>query len=479
MTPDSNQPIPSLSTKPLAAALSKEARLGDLKALRAGFQPGFRPRRGLNWFAIGLLYTSFYMCRYNRPIADKLIQDEFHYNQKQIGLIISATTLVYAFGQIVNGLLTDKMGGKRAMLIGAIGTIVANVLFGAASYIGLLWLFVAIWGLNGYVQSFGAPGMVKMNAAWFSKRERGTFAGIFGFMINLGRFGIGKLGPALLGGFTILAMVHVPKLHWRWLFWAPSIICTIAALFMLMVVAETPEQAGYDYVGSRESADDSGTTADYLVVLTKILSNPLIWFTGAAYACTGVVRSSIDNWWPNYIQTVHGISLNSWQCQLLFFAIPFVASCGSLASGVISDRFFHSRRAPVAGALYLVETFIVLVAAQFHGLTAAVVFLSMISLTANSTHSLLGTAQAMDIGGRKMTGFASGVIDSFQYFGSSLAGYALGAAIDQWGWGTYFYFMAPFGVIGAILMFFSPTKPAVRPQTAPRPEDHRLPGRAD
>ena len=78
-------------------------------------------------------------------------------------------------------------------------------------------------------------------------------------------------------------------------------------------------------------------------------------------------------------------------------------------------------------------------------------FLVLISFTANSTHSILGTAAAMDIGGPKMAGFASGVIDSFQYFGGSLAGYFLGMLLDQ-SWDYYFYFMAPFGVIGGLLM---------------------------
>ena len=84
-------------------------------------------------------------------------------------------------------------------------------------------------------------------------------------------------------------------------------------------------------------------------------------------------------------------------------------------------------------------------------LNAAIFFLVLISLTANSTHSILGTAAAMDIGGAKMAGFASGVIDSFQYFGGSLAGYFLGALLDK-SWCNYFYFMAPFGVIGGVLM---------------------------
>lgn len=114
----------------------------------------------------------------------------------------------------------------------------------------------------------------------------------------------------------------------------------------------------------------------------------------------------------------------------------------------------------MAAFLYLLETVIVLAAAQFHSTNMAILFFILISFTANSTHSLLGTAQAMDIGGRKMTGFASGIIDSFQYFGGSLAGYVLGELILKAGWGAYFYFMAPFGVIGAVLMILSPKQPA-------------------
>jgi MFS transporter, OPA family, glycerol-3-phosphate transporter len=452
MTPSQGS-SPSESEMPHATALPKNAPVADYESLsHLTFPPGFRARRGLNWMALGLLYTSFYMCRYNLPLANKAMSDQYGFSKEQMGLLITATTLAYAFGQIINGLLTDKMGGKKAMLLGAAGTIVMNILFGAASFAGMLGLFIAIWGINGYVQSFGAPGMVKINAAWFARRERGTFAGIFGFMINLGRFFINKLGPALLAGFTIFGMIHVGQLHWRWLFWAPSVICAAAAIFMALTVAETPEQAGYDYVGTRESSDDAGTQASLGDVFWTVISNPGIWVTAGAYACTGAVRSSVDYWFPRYMQDVHSLKLDSAQFQWLGFLIPLVASCGSLLSGIISDTLFQSRRAPVAAILYLCETLVILAAAQFHSTNSAITFFVLISFTANSTHSLLGTAAAMDIGGRKMTGFASGMIDSFQYFGSSLSGVVLGALIDKIGWGSYFYYMAPFGVIGAVLM---------------------------
>src|SRR5687768_13989415 len=89
---------------------------------------GFRAARGLNWGFIGLLYTSYYMCRYNFSIANKSISDEFGFSRGDMGLIITVALFAYGCGQIINGLLTDRFGGKKAMLVGAFGTIVMNVL---------------------------------------------------------------------------------------------------------------------------------------------------------------------------------------------------------------------------------------------------------------------------------------------------------------------------------------------------------------
>ena len=70
--------------------------------------PGFRARRGLNWAFVGLLYTSFYMCRYNLSIANSAISGEFGFTKAQMGKIITTALLAYACGQIVNGLLADR-----------------------------------------------------------------------------------------------------------------------------------------------------------------------------------------------------------------------------------------------------------------------------------------------------------------------------------------------------------------------------------
>jgi OPA family glycerol-3-phosphate transporter-like MFS transporter len=420
---------------------------------RPKLPPGYRARRGLNWGVVGLMYTSYYLCRYNFSLANKAIADEFHFSKSDISTIISAQLLAYACGQIINGLLTDRLGGKRAMLIGAIGTVTLNLAFGVASFWGLLWLFVMLRSLDGYAQAFGAPGFIKINAAWFSQTERGTFAGVFGFMINLGRLGIFKLGPALLAGFTLFGLWQIPPLHWRWLFWIPAGIASIVAVVLALVVKDTPEEAGFHKVhGDEADHADIGTRGEIQIVFRQIVSNPVVWIIAGAYACTGAVRQTVDQWFPRYLQEVLHLDPRGAYFQWTAAFIPFVASAGSLISGYVSDHFFQGRRAPVAAWIYALEVGVILLAAQAQSTVAILISFVMISFTANSTHSLLGPAAAMDIGGRKMAGFASGLIDSFQYFGAAIALKALGWMLDK-SWAYYFYYMVPFGVIGGLLMY--------------------------
>ena len=143
------------------------------------YPEGFRARRGLNWAFVGLTYTSYYLCRYNFRFATPGMIAEFGFSKSDITDMLSAWSIAYGTGQLVNGLITDRIGGKAAMLIGALGTIAVNLFFGFGSFVGTFSTFALIWLVNGWFQSFGAPGMIKINAAWFNRSERGTFAGIF------------------------------------------------------------------------------------------------------------------------------------------------------------------------------------------------------------------------------------------------------------------------------------------------------------
>ncbi|HVF70788.1 MAG TPA: MFS transporter [Chthoniobacterales bacterium] len=432
----------------------------------APYPAGFRPRRGLNWFIIGLLYASFYMCRYNFRFATPGMVADLGFTTFQITGMLSAWSIAYGTGQLVNGLLTDRIGGKIAMLIGAAGTILINLIFGFASFAGTFSTFAAIWLMNGYFQSFGAPGMIKMNAAWFRRTERGTFAGIFGFMIQLGQFAINNLAPVILAGFTVGAWV-IAKNDWHWLFRIPPVIVALAAIALAIFVKDTPEEAGYHgLIEPVETGDQVDTSSKTTLreSFTTIFTHPLIWFYAVAYACTGAVRNSSDQLMILYFHDQLKLNLADKPAAVLWTVnlMPLVAVLGSFSAGVISDRFFKGHRSPVAMTLYFIECAVILTAAIViaagmvgptpAGIFIGCMFLVLVALTANSTHAIVGTAAPMDIGGRKMAGFASGVVDSFQYYGTAIALPATGWMIDHYGWGVWYPIMAGFGAIGGVSM---------------------------
>lgn len=422
---------------------------------------------------LGLMYASYYTCRYNIAVVAPNIMDKFGFNNAQFGLINTSRDWAYAVGQFVNGLFTDKLGGKQAMALGAVLTIVLNVLFGVTSFTGsasILLYFCIIRGADGYAQSFGAPGMVKVNTAWFTRAERGRFAGVFGLMIQMGYIAINTFGPWLLTAHICMLFGYkfIIGGRWEWLFFVPPMFVAIVVVFMLLIAKNNPEETGYEIDHDEREAEQDGEHDENIPlvhVLRTILGKPMVWVTACAYFCTGFVRSAQSGWWVAYFDQAWGLDIKTSTLVIITGALlPLCGFVGSISSGYISDTLFKGRRAPVAMGLYAVESIVILLAAILlnspdiasPGLAAFLML--MIALTCNSTHSILGTAAAMDLGGRKMAGFAAGVIDSFQYIGAGIAGHELGRLLDyakantDLGWNAWYFAMLPFSLMGMILM---------------------------
>jgi OPA family glycerol-3-phosphate transporter-like MFS transporter len=433
------------------------------------YPPGFRARRGLNWVVLGAMYASYYMCRYNFRFATPGMVEEFGFSKFQITSMLAWWSVAYGLGQLVNGLLCDRIGGRASMVIGAIGTILINLIYGFASFAGTFSTFALIWLVNGYVQSFGAPGMIKINAAWFNRSERGTFSGIFGFMIQLGQVAINNLAPVLLAGFAIGAWV-VGANQWRWVFRIPPLITAVMAILVAFIPRETPEAAGYLGCIKDDSDTSAGDAASVRVSLKEcfvtIFRHPLVWFYALAYACTGAVRHSSDQLSVLYFTQYLNLDLSQKPTAVIWTLniVPLIAVAGSMISGIVSDKLFGGHRSPVAMGLYFLLSLVLASAAVVMwsgmvgptkaGIFLGCLFLILVSFSVNATHSVVGAAAPMDIGGRRMAGFASGVIDSFQYFSAAIALPATGYLLDKYGWGAWYPTMVLFGVIGGFAMRF-------------------------
>src|SRR6266853_2311555 len=85
----------------------------------------FMIRRFINWFPLGMTYAFLYMGRYNLTVSKNALGNLM--TKEDFGLIFAAGTITYAFSFLINGPLVDKIGGKKGILIAALGAAAAKV----------------------------------------------------------------------------------------------------------------------------------------------------------------------------------------------------------------------------------------------------------------------------------------------------------------------------------------------------------------
>lgn len=414
----------------------------------ASYTPEFRRRRATNWLTLGMTYAVMYFGRYNFSFVNKALSDAYGWSKADVGRIITTAGLVYGLSAIFNGPIADKFGGRRAMLIGACGSVVFNFFFGLGAYLGflgkgpvLLAYFMTIWGMAAYFQSYSALAIVKVNAGWFHIRERGVFSAIFGAMIQAGRALVFVVGP-----------IVVTYLPWQGMFFIPSIMIAVMAYLTWRNVQNSPEEAGLKALDVQDasSGDTEPVTVKY--VLKKILTNPITLTIAAAEFCTGLLRHGFEQWFPRYMQEYQKLPLNGAIFKGGALGVVLAGILGAMFAGTISDWVFKGRRPPVAFIGYMIIAASLGVISMAPSITWVMIAFTTNSFAISMVHSMLSGTASMDFGGRKAAGTATGVFDGMQYLAGSVVGVGMGWMLDKYGWGSWGPSMVLFAVIGGILM---------------------------
>jgi MFS transporter, OPA family, glycerol-3-phosphate transporter len=332
----------------------------------------------------------------------------------EYGTVFAVGSAVYGLSFLLNGPLTDRWGGRVTILIAAAGSGAANALMGYMALSGNTFgmshvaAFSTAYALNMYFQSFGAVSIVKVNAAWFHVRERGTFGGIFGILISLGIYFAYDIGKRITQVFDI-----------EWLFFIPAIILGIFFVLCYLFVRNQPSDTGHpDFdLGDATQSKESLTVVQIFI---KLITHPVILVISLIELCSGFLRQAILQWGPDFGK---GIGLG----KTFVFENWGMVSCvagitGGMFAGAISDHMFQSRRSPVSGVLYGIMIMgaimvVVLFSVAPGGIGWVVALMSMAII---GVHGMLTATASADFAGKKNTGMAVGIIDGFVYIGSTV-----------------------------------------------------------
>jgi OPA family glycerol-3-phosphate transporter-like MFS transporter len=408
----------------------------------------YRRRRAVNWLTLGFTYAAMYMGRYNLSFANKSLSDNYGWDKTEVGAIITAALTLYGIAALFNGPIADRIGGRKAMLIGVFGSVIFNVVFGLGAYLGalgtgplLLTYFASAWALNAYFQSYSALALIKVNSGWFHVRERGVFSAIFGSMIQSGR--------ALI---FIVGGIAVTLLPWQWVFFIPAMIMAFMGVLTWRFVRDTPEDAGFPTLDTADATSGDTEKVNLRYLIRKVFTNPITITIAIAEFCTGFVRHGFEQWFPRYMQEAQNLALDSQVFQKGAFIVVVAGILGAFLAGTMSDWVFKSRRPPVAFIGYTLQIICLTIVWLSPSLTWVIAAFVVNSLGISMVHSMLSGTASMDFGGKKAAATATGMFDGMQYIGGAAVGSGMGWLLETFGWDIWGPSMIGFAMIGAILM---------------------------
>ncbi len=433
----------------------------------------FMWHRFVSWFPLGMTYAFLYMARYNLNVSKNAMGDLM--SKESFGIIFGVGTTVYGLSFLLNGPLVDKLGGKKGIIIAALGSCLANAAMGILTYIilhdtvdvNLTVAFATLYSINMFFQSYGAVSIIKVKAYWFHVRERGTFGAIFGTLISLGVYFAFDWGQAIVDatrkvmphdptGFqsflrTIFA-VDVSPMDSTWLvFFIPSILLVVWALIDMVLIKDSPAHAGFDDFDPHDaSSGDDEKEIKVGKLLKKIFTNPIMLMIALTDFTSGVIRNGIMQWYLVFAREVPQVGAE-FISKHWGFLLCITGITGGFASGMISDKIFHSRRGPPAvimnGVMLILITimaFFLMSSPMIVGTAAVLVTFAVIGV-----HSLMSGTAAADFGGRKATATASGIVDGCVYLGSGIQSISLGYLTSK-DWHYWPLFLIPFTILGMI-----------------------------
>src|ERR1700748_3781789 len=127
--------------------------------------------------------TLNYIDRATLSVANPLIRDELGLSLADMGLLLSAFLLAYAFCQLPGGALVDRVGPRRLLTV---GLAVWSVAQAAAGLVGTFTQFSVARVFLGLGEAPMFSSCVRVVRDWFAAHQRGLGMGICNTTSSLG-----------------------------------------------------------------------------------------------------------------------------------------------------------------------------------------------------------------------------------------------------------------------------------------------------
>ena len=328
------------------------------------------------------------------------------YSKEYIGSISSLYFIFYAFGQLINGFIGERIKAKWMISIGLLGGGLTNLIF--SKLVANEVAAMVAYGLTGLFLSMIYGPMTKV----VSENNETKYA----VRCSLGYDFASFLGSPAAG---VLASL----LAWTNVFSVSTIILAIMSILIFSFFTSF-ERKGIVKYGQYKPQEKGAANV-------KILFKHQIVKFSIVSILTGIVRTSVVFWLPTFLNEYHKISES--RSAMVFSGITLALSFCSFLSVFIYERLGHNMNLTVlisfsSSTLFFALTFL------FRTPALNIAMLIFAILSSNCAASMLWSRYCPGLRDTGMVSSATGFLDFLSYMASAAANLIFPQAVSNIGW---------------------------------------------
>ena len=367
-------------------------------------------------------YMVSYLTRINYGTIISAMVTQTGFTKDSLSMALTGSFITYGTGQIISGVLGDRISPKKLVSRGLLVTVLMNVLL---PFCDNPWLMCGVWCVNGFAQSFMWPPMVRMMSSLLSERDYQKASVRVSWGSSVGTILLYLLSPLILA-----------VLPWKWVFW----ICSACGAAMLLVwnglASDVPTVV-------REKCQKTQKQKG-------VLFTPLILAIMAAIALQGMLRDGVTTWMPSYISETYnlgnGVSILSGVLLPLFGIASFQATSrmysGKIKSPVTCAAIIFAVGAAAALGLYFLNG---------TGAIGSVVLAALLTGCMHGVNLLLICMIPPFFKAQGNVSTVSGVLNACTYVGSAASTYGIARLSGSIGWQNTVFIWFLIALMGTIL----------------------------
>ncbi len=381
-----------------------------------------------------LVYFASYLMRINFAVMMVKICSDMQADKTDLAVVVTGLTIAYGTGQIISGLMGDRIKPQNMLTAGLALAAVCNI---AMFFCDSIAVMTVVWSVNGFAHSMLWPPIVRLMSAYLTDEEYGYSA----VRVSWG------------SSFATILLYLVCPLLLEVMDWRVIILLCAACGLLIMISWNIVHPRIFTEKINGNVKKDAKSNVTERLPLPKYIYLPVVLIM-LGIILQGILRDGVTNWMPSYLLETFGLPEEKAIVATVILAVFSVVSFAVfdfihrkiLRNEVCCAAFIFVISVVCAGALYVIN----LVSAS---VAVSMLLMALIVSCMHGINLMLITVVPKRFVKSGKVSTYSGLLNACTYIGASLSTYGFAAVAEASGWNATILLWVIVSALGAGVCF--------------------------